>query len=80
MATMKKAGRDKGKAIRKATGIPLPIAMLMGKRLIRHNEESLKWDVRFAPYLEQTAKCGDISCCGVNYRIAGKRGHFPGWF
>jgi hypothetical protein len=64
-----------GKKIRKATGLLLPIAMRMGKLILRGTGYEIR---NLYPSLVKLNMfpCG-VECCGSNgYKIVGPRGEF----
>lgn len=73
--TKRKARVKLGKAIRKATGLPLPLAMLAARKVYRHEVAALLSDLRFAGFISRYALCGD-GCCGYGYLLAGKSGEY----
>lgn len=74
MATMKDQARAKGREIRRETGIPLPLAMLAGKRIVRFRVNDIMNDLRFAAFVSRRALCGDVSCCGTIPVLTGPKG------
>ncbi len=71
--TMKDRARAKGREIRRLTGIPLPLAMLAGKRIVRNRSFDIHTDERFKEYVKARQLCGD-GCCGYTYTLVGKKG------
>jgi len=61
MPTLKDKARAEGRKIRRETGIPLPLAMLAGKRLVRGRSYELIHDARFDGMIKEIHTC---SCCG----------------
>lgn len=73
--TKRKARMRLGKQIRKATGLPLPLAMLAARKVYRYEGSTLLSDPRFSGFITSLALCGD-GCCGYRYILAGKSGEY----
>jgi len=65
--------RKLGKLIRRETGIPLPVAMRMGKLFARFRDWELESNDAMRPYLQSIYS--GCTCCGViGMMIKGKKG------
>ncbi len=89
MATVKKRARNRGKVIRRETGLPLPVCMRAAKLIERgrgcdiiYGILNTETNVRaFAPIFEGVVKANYFSCgaecCGSNgYKLKGPRGEY----
>ena len=74
--TKKKYRRDLGKRIRRATGVPLPVAMQAAKLIASDRTYDLKLGDRalFTGWIKSDVFC---TCCGPeNWRIEGPKGEW----
>lgn len=68
--------RKLGKLIRRETGIPLPIAMRMGKLFARARDWEIESKENLKPYV--SAILSNCDCCGsIGMKIVGKKGELP---
>lgn len=74
--TKKDEARAKGREIRRKTGIPLPLAMLAGKKIVRGKSHEISRDSRFADFLRYVPGCGD-GCCSGYSELEGPKGDYP---
>lgn len=74
--TKRKARIKLGKQIRKATGLPLPLAMLAARKVYRFEGFTLLSDPRFAGFIARRPLCRYDGCCGYSYILAGKSGEY----
>lgn len=75
--TYKRAGVKAGKAVRRATGLALPLAMRAGKRIVRHDGMALVNNPAFEGLIEWERGCMDPQCdCKDRWFVKGPRGRF----
>ncbi len=74
--TIKSRGRSLGRIIRRLSGLPLPIAMKLGKMVAQEKTES-EMAEKFPDFFSmRTYRCGDGCCVYPIYTLKGKRGPF----
>ncbi len=74
MPTLAKQSKKLGKAIRKATGIPLPNAMTYAKKLVR-NDGYVILNKEFVHSI-RVELCGDGCCTEYRNKIIGPKGEY----
>lgn len=77
MPTLKKQSRAKGKQIRKETGLPLPLCMRAGHKIVRgkgFDIKNLDWAKEHIE--EKTIRCGDGCCVNWITSLVGPKGKF----
>lgn len=69
--TIKSQGRKLGRMIRRLTGLPLPIAMSIGKHTARHGSA---FDLihKYPDIITQEQVC---ECCGYETKLTGPKGY-----
>jgi hypothetical protein len=77
MPTLKKQSRTIGKLIRKATGLPLPVCMRAGHKVVRGEGLEVKnasWASEHVK--EEIRRCGDGCCVEWDVFLVGPKGMF----